>query len=62
MLTGKDPSKDADEELEESVPWTLILRHREYPKERILAITDKSTILDYWMNQIKEVGTALCYI
>ena len=39
----------------EFVPWTLILHRKEYPKDNILSIVDKSTIKDYWLNQIKEV-------
>lgn len=55
LLTGLDPSKCPDDHME-FVPWTLILHRKEYPKDLILSLVDKSTILDYWLNQIKEAS------
>lgn len=60
LLTGLDPSKGMEDH--EFVPWTLLLHKKAYPKEHILSIIDTTTVLDYWMNQIKEVSAVLSFL
>ncbi|VVT47025.1 uncharacterized protein SAPINGB_P001506 [Magnusiomyces paraingens] len=53
LLTGLDPTKDSETHASH-IPWTLILHHKNYPKEHILALQGPATVRDFWMNQIKE--------
>lgn len=55
LMTGLDPTKDADARAAH-VPWTLILHHKNYPSEHVLAIQGPDTVRSFWMNQIKEVS------
>lgn len=48
LLTGLDPTRDS-----EMLPWTLTLKHKEYPKDYIMMLQE-GALEDYWLNQSKE--------
>lgn len=52
MLTGLDPLS-VDNSVS-GLPWTLVLHRKEFPVNYILRLENESTVMDYWLNQIKE--------
>lgn len=37
-----------------TLPWTIILHHKNYPKDTVLALASPTTLFEYWMNLVKE--------
>ncbi|KAK9471779.1 autophagy protein Apg5-domain-containing protein [Dipodascopsis tothii] len=51
LLTGLDPAADADDW---HLPWTLVLRHDEYPARHLLRLDSETDLVDHWVNRTKE--------
>lgn len=54
-LENLNLGQENDLEISElTLPWTIVLHHKNYPKDSVLTLFSSTTLFEYWMNLVKE--------
>lgn len=56
-----NPEDDGTEDVEELLPWKLVLRYSDFPDEQLMGLDGEEKVLrDCFVNAVKEVSFPLC--